>query len=124
MNERTSTGTFQGQAVDPSKIIRNGLSPLDHPAIKERMAEADRTKRYLIAVWSVSEGKLNFNMMSNDFPSADLIAAEKHFAESINDFQIHTVGATDNAIAAAPKPTEESMAARDSGVVSTKRTKG
>ena len=85
MNERTSTGTFQGHTADPSKIIRNGLRPLDHTAIRERIAEADRTKRYLIAVWTVDEGTLNFSMMSNDFPSGDLPAAEKHFAESINE---------------------------------------
>tara|TARA_R110000824_G_scaffold120382_4_gene275653 strand:- start:5795 stop:6193 length:399 start_codon:yes stop_codon:yes gene_type:complete len=114
-----------------------GLGPLAHPEINARLSEADKTKRYMIAVWSVvddPEGevgdagsvvrKVNFSMLSNKFPSMDLPKAEEQFNDSISDFQLQIIKAADSGvIQEAPPVTEEEMKSRPSGVVTMKTPK-
>ena len=77
----------------------------------------------MVAIWSVDDGQLNFSMVTNDFPRQDFVAAEEQFKESVNDFLLHTIGTSENVIAAAPKLTDEEMLARPSGVVSKDQNK-
>ncbi len=109
-----------GDEASKKRIVRFGTGPLEHPDVKERMDEAQRTKKYLIAVWSWDDGKMNYGCASNQFPVGDLPMCEKQIVDSIYDFKMHAIGGSDNVVRMGKKTAEE-MAERDSKVVSEKR---
>lgn len=112
-----------------------GLGPMSHPDINARVQEADQSKRYMIAIWSVVDAPeaevaedgtkpqtVNFSMLTNKFPSMDLPKAGEQFNDSLNDFQLQIIkAAADSNVVEGEKLTEEQMASRPSGVV-TKKT--
>jgi hypothetical protein len=111
-----------------------GVGPLAHPEIATRIQEADKSQRYLIAVWSLTDDpdgeeladggiamRLNYTMITNGFPSLDLPTALAMFTDSISDFQLQALKQSGDVIRNAETVGEEKMQGRPSGVVSKKR---
>lgn len=104
-----------GGMVDMERAVMFGTGPLEHEGVQARLAECQRSKRYMIAVWSLVNGEINYTAVTNRFPTEDILPSLDQFQDSCNDFISHTFSSPD-VIAANEEPT-----VHDSGVRSEKR---
>jgi len=107
----------QGGMVDMERATMFGTGPLENTEIQARIAEAQRSKRYMIAVWSLSNGEINYSAVTNMFPTEDIKPSLNQFEDSCSDFIGNAIKFSEDII----EPAEDTPTQHDSGVTTVRR---
>jgi len=94
-----------------------GTGPLENTEIQSRIAEAQRSKRYMIAIWTWVNGEINYSALTNRYPTEDIPKGLEQFQDSCSDFMQQAITFSEDVI----QPAEPTPTQHESGVTTTKK---
>ena len=103
-----------GGMVNMNRAVMFGTGPLEHEELQARFAECQRSKQYMVAVWSLVNGEINYSAVTNRFPTEDIEPCLKQFTDSCKDFMTQTMTSPDIVL-------DPETPVHDSGVKTKKR---
>jgi len=107
----------QGGMVNHERATMFGTGPLENTEIQSRIAEAQRSKRYMIAIWTWVNGEINYSALTNRYPTEDIPKGLEQFQDSCSDFMQQAITFSEDVI----QPAEPTPTQHESGVTTTKK---